>query len=470
MNDSLWKQGQQLELEITDLTDTGDGLGRDQQRVVFVADTVPGDRIIARLLHVKRQYATAKLEKVLTPSPQRIRPACIVADKCGGCQWQHIDYDAQLTTKQNLVVQALEHIGGFSQPPVNPILPSPSVLNYRNKATYPLSRSSTGQVRAGYYQKGSHRLINLNQCPVQDENLDPFLANIKQDIQDQGWSIYNERQHQGIIRHLSVRVGRRSGEILLTLIATRPLPRLEEQAETWLQQYPQLVGVCLNINPNQTNVIFGDKTHCVKGQGFLREEFAGLTFHLTPETFFQVNTEAAETVLKVIQQQLNLQGDEIIIDAYCGIGTLTLPIAKQVQLLASSQEKNSQKQVIGIEVQPSAIQQAYQNAGLNGIDNVTFETGTVQKVLSRFSLKPDIILLDPPRKGCDRQVLESLLQLQPTQIVYMSCKPATLARDLKILCENGSYHLTQVQPIDFFPQTPHVECVAFLQLSVNSNQ
>ncbi|WP_413164379.1 23S rRNA (uracil(1939)-C(5))-methyltransferase RlmD [Capilliphycus salinus ALCB114379] len=466
MTDTDWKPGQQLELEITDLTDTGDGLGRHQQRVVFVPDTVPGDRIVARLLHVKRQYAIAKLEQLLTPSDQRIRPACIVADKCGGCQWQHIDYDTQLRTKHHLVVEALEHIGGFPQPPVSPILASPSPLHYRNKATYPLSRSSTGQVRAGYYQKGSHRLINLNQCPVQDEHLDPFLANIKQDIQKQGWSIYNEQEHRGIIRHLSLRIGRRTGEILLTLIATRPLPRLEEQAETWLQQYPQLVGVCLNINADKTNVIFGEKTQGIKGQGFLREEFAGLTFHLTPETFFQVNTEAAETVLKVIQKQLNLQGSEIVIDAYCGIGTLTLPIAKQLQLLASSPEKTPQKQVIGIEVQASAIQQAYQNARLNGIDNVAFEVGTVQKVLSRLGLKPDIILLDPPRKGCDRQVLESLLNLQPTQIVYVSCKPATLARDLKILCENGVYHLTQVQPVDFFPQTPHVECVAFLQLTL----
>ena len=463
MTDTDWKQGQQLELEITDLTDTGDGLGRYQQRVVFVPDTVPGDRIVARLLNVKRKYATAKLDQLLTPSDQRIRPACIVADKCGGCQWQHIDYDTQLSTKHRLVVEALEHIGGFPQPPVNPILPSPSPLHYRNKATYPLSRSSTGQVRAGYYQKGSHRLINLNQCPVQDEHLDPFLANIKQDIQNQGWSIYNEQEHRGIIRHLSLRIGRRTGEILLTIIATRPLPRLEEQAETWLQQYPQLVGVCLNINPDKTNVIFGEKTQCIKGQGFLREEFAGLTFHLSPETFFQVNTEAAETVLKVIQRQLNLRGDEIIIDAYCGIGTLTLPIAKQLQLLASSSEKTPQKQVVGIEVQASAIGQAYQNARLNGIDNVAFEVGTVQKVLSRLGLKPDLILLDPPRKGCDRQVLESLLKLQPTRIIYVSCKPATLARDLKILCENGFYHLSLVRPVDFFPQTPHVECVAILE-------
>ncbi|MCG5061222.1 MAG: 23S rRNA (uracil(1939)-C(5))-methyltransferase RlmD [Limnoraphis sp. WC205] len=470
MTDSDYQQGQRLELEITDLTDTGEGIGRYQDQVVFVPDTIPGDRIIARLIHVKRKYAIARLEKLITHSSQRIRPACIVADKCGGCQWQHIDYDAQLTTKQHLVVQALEHIGGFPQPPVSPILPSPSALHYRNKATYPLSRSSTGQVQAGYYQKGSHRLINLNQCPVQDENLDPFLANIKQDIQEQGWSIYNEQQHRGLIRHLSLRIGRRTGEILLTLVACRPLPRLEEQAETWLQQYPNLVGVCLNLNPDKTNVIFGEQTNCVKGQGFLREEFAGLNFHLTPETFFQVNTEAAEAVLKVIQPQLNLLGEEIIIDAYCGIGTLTLPLAKQLQLLASSAQKTAQKQVIGIEMQPTAVQLAYQNARLNGIDNVSFEVGTVETILSRLSIQPDIILLDPPRKGCDRTVLEMLLKLQPTQIVYVSCKPSTLARDLKILCENGLYHLTQVQPVDFFPQTPHVECVAFLQLSVISEQ
>ncbi|MEL7035264.1 MAG: 23S rRNA (uracil(1939)-C(5))-methyltransferase RlmD [Cyanobacteria bacterium J06592_8] len=463
MRDANWKQGQQLELEITDLTDKGEGLGRYDERVVFVADTVPGDRILARLVRVKRKYAWAKIDQLLSSSPQRVRPACIVADKCGGCQWQQVDYETQLTAKRQIVTQALERIGGFPEPPVNPVLPSSSALHYRNKSTYPMRISSTGEVQAGYYQQKSHRLINLNQCPVQDENLDPLLANIKQDIQKQGWLIYNEREQKGIIRHLSLRIGRRTGEILLTLVVRdRQLAGLEKQAEAWLEEYPQLMGVCVNLNPHHTNVIFGSKTECVRGQPFLREEFAGLNFHLTPETFFQVNTEAAEAAIEFIQEQLNLTGNETIIDAYCGIGTLTLPIAKQLMSLNSSTQNTRHKQVIGIESQATAIQQAYQNALVNGIYNVGFEVGNVQKVLPRLNLKPNIVLIDPPRKGCDRRVIETLLELQPEQIVYMSCKPATLARDLKILCETECYQLTQVQPVDFFPQTSHVECVAFL--------
>jgi 23S rRNA (uracil1939-C5)-methyltransferase len=455
MTNDEWRQGEQLELSILDLSDDGNGVGREQNRVVFVADTVPGDRILARFIQVKRKYAVAKLEQILTPSPRRIRPACIVADKCGGCQWQHIDYEYQRQAKRNLVIQTLERIGGFKQPAVAPEVLKGLSLGYRNKATYPVQQSATGQIKAGYYQKGSHRLINLNQCPIQDSSLNPFLANIKQDIQQRGWSIYDEQRHTGTVKHLGLRVGRRTGEILLTLIVKdRQLPGLNAQAQIWLQQYPQLVGVCLNVNPDKTNVILGQHTECVRGQGFLREQFAGLTFDLKPETFFQVNTEVAEALVNVILEELNLQGDETIVDAFCGIGTLTLPLAKQLQ--------QSSRQVFGIEIQPSAIDQAQENAALNGIKNIQFIVGKVQNILPQLEIKPDIVLLDPPRKGCDSIVIEALLKNQPQKIVYMSCKPATLARDLKLLCQTGGYQLKRVQLADFFPQTAHVEAVAFL--------
>lgn len=446
-----WQQGQLAELNITDLNDTGEGVGRLGERVVFVPNTVTGDRVLVRLIRVKSNYAIGKLHKLLDPSPHRIRPKCIVADKCGGCQWQHIAPDYQQLVKQNLVVQALEHIGGFSSPPVAPILTANSPLAYRNKATYPLHRSTTGQVQAGYYQQGSHQLINLNQCPVQDIRLNPLLAEVKQDIEKMGWSIYDENRHQGRLRHLALRIGRRTGEMLLTLIAAEwKLQDLEIQARKWLTRYPQLVGVCINCNPSRTNVIFGEETRCVVGQPYLQEEFAGLKFQLRAETFFQVNTEAAEALLNVIIEQLALKGDEVLVDAYCGIGTFTLPLAQRV------------KQAIGLEVQVSSVEQAQLNAQLNGITNVTFQTGTVETLLPQLGTVPDVVLLDPPRKGCDRIVIETLLQTLPKHIVYVSCKPATLARDLKLLCNTGNYQLTHVQPADFFPQTPHVECAAFL--------
>ncbi|MBF2075388.1 MAG: 23S rRNA (uracil(1939)-C(5))-methyltransferase RlmD [Synechococcales cyanobacterium C42_A2020_086] len=446
-----WQQGQQLELRISDLNHDGGGVGRWQERVVFVPDTVPGDWVRVRLVRVKPQYAYGKLEQVLEPSPHRVRPSCIVADKCGGCQWQPVDYAYQLQIKRQLVIQDLQRIGGFQNPPVEPVLAVSDSLGYRNKATYPVRVDSLGsKVQAGYFQKGSHQIINLNQCPIQDQRLNPFLAQIKQDIQQQGWSIYNETQHLGEIRHLGLRIGRRTGEVLLTLVARQGhLPQLNEQAQTWMQRYPALVGVCLNLNPNRTNAIFGPETRCLAGRPYLREQFAGLEFHIQPTTFFQVNTEQAEALLTRIQQTLQLQGNEIVIDAYCGIGTLTLPLAQQV------------RQAIGIEVQPDAIEQARANAALNAIGNVEFYLGTTEALLPTLSWQPDLVLLDPPRKGCDPAVIATLLQQLPNRIVYVSCNPATLARDLKLL--STAYELTCVQPADFFPQTAHVEAAAFLK-------
>lgn len=473
--ETTWRQGELVDILITDLSDSGDGVGRWDQRVIFVPDTVTGDRVRVRLMQVKPQYAQAKLHELLDPSPYRIRPKCIVADKCGGCQWQHVAYAYQQDIKRNLVRQALERIGGIAQAPVDPVLHQAD-LHYRNKATYPLRRAKgTGKepssnrpiprkpstaaveapapsnsVMAGYYQKGSHQLINLNQCPIQDERLNPLLAEVKQDIQKRGWSLYDETQHRGKLRHLALRIGRHTGEMLLTLITKEPgLVELEVQAQEWLDRYPGLVGVLVNVNGDRTNAIFGRETRCIAGRPYLHELFAGLTFQIRPDTFFQVNTEVAERLVQAILDELQLQGTETVLDAYCGIGTLTLPIAKYA------------RQAIGLEVQPEAIEQATLNAALNHLDNVTFQAGTVETLLPQLAMQPDIVVLDPPRKGCDRAVLDTLLQIQPERIVYMSCNPATLARDLKFLCSH--YTLTRIQPADFFPQTPHVECVAFLQ-------
>ncbi len=446
-----WQQGQVVEVTITDLSDSGDGVGRSHNRVVFVPDTVTGDRVQVRLLRVKPQYAHGKLLAILEPSPHRMRARCIVADKCGGCQWQHVDYAYQLAAKHNQVIQALERIGGFHQPPVDPILAAEADLGYRNKATYPLARSQTGQIQAGYYQKGSHHIVNLNQCPIQDERLNPLLAEVKQDLYDRGWGIYDEKLHRGKVRHLALRIGRRTGEMLLTLVVKdKNLSGLEEQAEAWLIRYPNLVGVSLNVNPDRTNAIFGRETVCIAGQPYLHETFAGVTFQLRPDTFFQVHTEQAEALLKAVTDELQLHGHEVLVDAYCGIGTFTLPLASRV------------KQAIGLEMQPEAVEQATLSADLNHLKNVTFLTGAVETLLPTLDVKPDVVLLDPPRRGCDAAVIAALTQLTPDRIVYISCNPATLARDLKLLCQDGSYRLARVQPADFFPQTPHVECAAFL--------
>ena len=448
---SQWQQGTLLEVTIAELSNGGDGVGRWEGRVVFVPNTVPGDRILARLIRVKPQYAYGKLQEIQEASPHRVRPSCIVADKCGGCQWQPVAYDYQLEAKRNQVLQDLQRIGGFTEPPIDPVKAAPDELGYRNKVTYPLMRSSAGQVQAGYYQKGSHLLINLNQCPIQDARLNPFLTQIKLDIQERGWGIYNEVEHRGKLRHLGMRIGRRTGEVLLTIVSRDAnLEGIEEQAQEWLTRYPELVGVCVNLNPDRTNAIFGIDTICIAGRHYLTEEFAGLQFRIQPATFFQVNTEQAEAVVEVIQQELNLQGTETIVDAYCGIGTLTLPLAKQA------------KEAIAIEVQLEAVEQARLNAQINDISNVTFQIGAVEALLPRLTVHPQVVLLDPPRKGCDPSVIQTLLKLLPERIVYVSCNSATLARDLKGLGDR--YHIDRIQPMDFFPQTAHVECVAFLTL------
>lgn len=454
--DNQWRQGQLVEVTIADLSHNGDGVGHwgSERRTVFVPDTVPGDRVQVRLVRVKPRYAHGKLHQILDASADRVRPSCIVADKCGGCQWQFVHYERQLDAKRNQVVQALKRIGKFSQPSVDSVLPAPSPLGYRNKATYPLSSSQIQgkiKVQAGYYQKGSHRLVNLNQCPVQDPRLNPLLADVKQDIQRRGWQVYDEQHHQGQVRHLSLRIGRRTGEILLTLVVRDwNLLGIAAQAQAWCDRYPNLMGVSLNYNPEQTNVIFGSETRCIAGQPYIQEEFAGLQFQIRPDTFFQIYTEQAETLLEMILDQLNLQGQEVILDAYSGIGTLTLPLARRVQ------------HVIGIEKQAAAVKQARQNAASNQIQNVTFQVGPVETLLPALEVTPDLVLLDPPRKGCDDAVIQCLKRNQPNQIVYISCNPTTLARDLQGLCCEGNYRLVRVQPADFFPQTAHVECAAFL--------
>jgi len=452
-----WRQGALIELTIDSLSDRGDGVGRWRDRVVFVPDTVPQDRLSVRLLQVKPKFAQGKVQAMLQPSPQRIPPACIVADKCGGCQWQFVAYGEQLVQKHRIVAQTLQRLGGITDITIDPVIPS-APLGYRNKSTYPLRRSATGQVQAGYYRKGSHKLVNLNQCPVQDDRLDPILAQAKQDIQARGWSLYDEASGTGALRHLSLRVGQRTGEKLLTLISQTDvdaLPGLEEQAQDWLESLG-LTGVCLNINERRTNVIFGTMTRGLAGKPYIAERFAGLEFHIRSATFFQINTAQAEALLTIILEELALEGHEAVIDAYCGVGTLSLPLAQRV------------REVIGVESHAESVAQARYNAMLNDVDNVSFYAETVETWLPNQvrpdappTISADVVVLDPPRRGCALPVIEALVRLRSPRIAYVSCNPATLARDLKILCEGG-YQVTRVQPIDFFPQTSHVECVAFL--------
>jgi 23S rRNA (uracil1939-C5)-methyltransferase len=433
-----WQQGALLTMEITDINDAGEGVGRVDSHVVFVPDTAIGDWADVRLIRIKKNHGYGQLQNLVISSGDRIRPNCIVADKC----------------KQNQVVQTLRRIGGVPENKILPIIGAEQDLDYRNKVTYPLALSTTGQVKAGYYQKGTHKIVNLNQCPIQDQRLNPLLAGIKQDIQEQEWLVYDPERLTNVaqFRHLSLRIGRNTGEILITLVATDgQMPNsLPEQAEAWLTKYPGVVGVCFNTQPRRDNVIFGETTELIAGQDFVTEVFADLQWRLGADTFFQVYTEQAERMLRVILDRLTLTGQEFLLDAYCGIGTFSLPLASRV------------KTVLGIESHQASVEQAQGNASINGIVNALFEAGDCGEIMTELVERPDVVLLDPPRQGCDRLVLENLIGRPPAQLVYISCKPSTLARDLKILLDSGRFELQGVQPVDFFPQTAHVECAAFL--------
>ncbi|WP_448533462.1 23S rRNA (uracil(1939)-C(5))-methyltransferase RlmD [Parathermosynechococcus lividus] len=445
---SVWQPGAVLDLKIDTLNHTGDGVARWQGRVVFVPDAVPGDRLRVRLQHVKPQYANGVLLEVLERSPQRVRPACIVADKCGGCQWQCIDYHTQLAAKEQLVKEVIARIGQLQPQAFLPILAAPSPLGYRNKVTYPLARRH-GQVVAGYYQKGSHRIVNLNQCPVQDPRLNPLLATLKADLQP--WPIYDESTGSPGVRHLGLRIGQRTGEQLITLVLAGDLPpHFEEQAQRWYDQFTAVVGVCVNINSQRGNRIFGSQTRVLAGQLYLREVLAGIEFHVGATTFFQVNTAQAEQLIQTLEAWLALSGTEHLLDLYCGIGTLSLPLAR------------SAARVTGVECHPDSVTQAIATARHNGLTNTEFICAVAEEWLPHWCNAVDVLLLDPPRKGCDRAVLDAILGQRPPRIVYVSCHPATLARDLGYLCQAGAYQLAKVQPLDMFPQTAHVETIALL--------
>lgn len=467
------REGDRVTVVIGGLADSGDGVGRPDGEggaggegpgpAVFVPGSAPGDRLRVRVVRSKARWAAGAIEEVLVPGADRVQPACPEAHRCGSCQWQHLSIAGQLAEKKRIVVAALQRLGGFGDAAslVRDVAASPQALGYRNKVACPLG-GRAGAVRAGYFEKGSHRLVDLDGCPLQDPRLNPLLAAIKADISARRWPIYDERRpivsQPGALRMLGLRVGRRTGEILVTLVATGRargnLRGLEEQAREWRCRWPSVVGVCLNLNPRAGNTLLGPRTSVTDGSGHLVEVFGELRLRVRPDTFFQVNTEAAESVLPLLADALRLDGKGTLLDAYCGIGTMALPLAARAG------------RVLGVEINEGAVAEARANAEANGIGNASFVAGAVEHVVPRLEGSvgdADVAILDPPRSGCEGAVIAALRQLGPRRIAYLSCRAASLARDLARLCEDGRYRLERVQPVDLFPQTPHVECLATLE-------
>jgi len=443
------------ELGISDLSLQGEGIGRlADGSVVFVAGALPGERVRVRLQGRQRNRWQAELVAVVDPSPDRRRPPCILADHCGGCSLQPLADAAQAAWKEAQVRQTLQRLGRI-EAAVRPILRCEQPLGYRNRAVIPLQRTDEGILRAGYYRRGSHRIVNLNRCPVLDPRIDALIAPIKSDLEATAWPV--DRHGGGGLRHLALRVGAGSGEILVTLVsrAVADLPGVEELAALWMARWPEVVGVTLNLQPEPSNRLFGERSLCLAGRPWLRERFAGQEIRLGAESFFQVNTHQAEAVVPLLDEAL--AGSEgLLIDAYCGVGTFSLPLAERGW------------QVLGLEQQHAAVDLAQGNAERLALAaRARFLAGDVAALLpvQLRERQPSALLLDPPRKGLAPEVLAAISAQPPPLLLYLSCDPATLARDLARLCdqEQGVYGPEWLQPLDFFPNTSHIECLAVLR-------
>lgn len=439
-----------VEVSVTDLDRQGRGVARHGGEVLFVEGALPGDQVEVRLLPRRRGQGMAQLLRLLQPSTERRRPPCILSDHCGGCSLQPFTSEAQQRWKQELVRQTLHRIGGL-EAPLQPLLASPDELGYRNRAIIPLERQSDGRLRAGFYRRGSHQIVNMNRCPVLDPRLDALIAPLKADLEASDWPVDRHGSEGGGLRHLALRVGQQTGELLITLIASHAdFDGLHEQAQAWMRRWPELVGVTLNLQPLATNLLFGSESRTLAGRDWLHEGFAGLTLQIASDTFFQVHTRQAERLVPLLEAALP-EPRGLLVDAYCGIGTYSLPLARLGW------------QVLGLEQQPAAVALAGRNAMLNGLaERCRFQAADVADALAGVLPHTQALLLDPPRKGLDPRVTAAILACPPPQLVYLSCDPATLARDLRQLC-GGGYQLVSVQPIDFFPNTTHVESLALLE-------
>lgn len=445
--------GQRCEVLIQDIGRDGQGIGRCGEAVVFVPGALPGERVQACLVHRARRHWIARLETLEQSSPERRRPPCILASACGGCSLQHLDPRAQLAWKHAAVTSALQRIAGL-EPAVDPVLPAGTPLGYRNRAIIPLERGLDGRVRCGFYQRGSHRIVNMNHCPVLDPRLDALVEPLKADLSHSDWPIDRHGRQGGGLRHLALRIGAGSGEILITLISSHGhLPGLERLAQRWMQRWAPLVGVTLNLQPLPSNLLMGPETRVVAGRGWLRERFAGHELQISSDSFFQIFTHQAERVVGLLNQVLAQHPRPgLALDAYCGIGTYSLPLAA------------AGWQVRGVELHPGAVRLARRNAAANGLaQHCDFHSGDVASLLPGWLAAADLLFLDPPRRGLEPAVVEAIRSQPPACLLYLSCDPASLARDLRPLVNAGPYQLQRVQPLDFFPHTTHVETFAVLQ-------
>ena len=474
------KKNDQFELDITDISDEGAGIGKEAGFVWFVKDALPGDRVRAAATKLKKNYGFARLLEVLSPSEDRREAPCPVARQCGGCQLQAMSYEAQLRFKERKVLNNLKRIGGFEgvEALSEPIIGMEEPFRYRNKAQFPVGSDRDGRIIAGFYAGRTHHIVECGDCLLGPEENQRILQQVTDWMEAYGIPAYDETQGKGLVRHVLIRKGYRSGQIMVCLVINgEKLPHSQELVEALrglpLPEGEAVASISYSINRANTNVIMGDRIVDLFGPGYIEDSIRGLeaesravTFRISPLSFYQVNPVQMERLYSTALEYAGLTGKETVWDLYCGIGTISLFLAQKA------------KKVYGVEIIPQAIQNARENAELNGIQNAEFYVGKAEEVLPRWyeeqqekakkeglpeaAERIDVIVVDPPRKGCDEKCLETILKLQPERVVYVSCDSATLARDLKYLCANG-YKLTRVRPCDMFPETVHCECVVRLE-------
>ena len=447
------RPGQVIRVSVHGLGHSGEGVGRYEGLTIFVPGGVPGDMLSAKVIEVKKNYARAVLVEVLEPSPDRVAPPCPVVGECGGCQLQHVSYDAQLRLKHQQVADAIVRLGKLEGVTIHPTLGMNDPWHYRNKAQFPVGLRS-GQIVAGFFAPGTHRIVDIEHCNIQHPLGNEIMAAAKDLARQFGVPIYDERTHKGVLRHVLARVGRGTGEAMAVLVTNGPeFPAAAKFAKALLERVPALVSVVQNINPEQTNVVLGRKSKVLAGKDHIIDHIGDLEFAISPVSFFQVNPAQTEVLYGKALAYAGLTGNETVLDVYCGIGTISLFLARQA------------REVIGIEVVPPAIEDARENAARNRVTNARFICGDAAVEMPKFAeegVRADVIVVDPPRAGCDASVLQAMATVRPERIVYVSCNPASLARDLGILSGLG-YRVVEVQPVDMFPHTSHVECVARLE-------
>ncbi|WP_051538086.1 23S rRNA (uracil(1939)-C(5))-methyltransferase RlmD [Butyrivibrio proteoclasticus] len=466
-----YDKGDLLTVEITDIGNDGEGIGKVDGYTLFIKDAVIGDVVKAKIMKAKKNYAYAHLEEVITASDVRVKPRCEIARQCGGCQIQNMDYERQLQFKQNKVRNNIVRLGGFEESYVDGVMQSiigmEDPWRYRNKAQFPIGRDKNGKIVAGFYAGRTHSIIPVDDCLIGTKENKEILDIIIDHMNKNGVEPYDEASGKGLVRHVLIRKGFTSGEIMVCLVVNykgkggqspAQFIKAQDSLVERLRKNSGMTSISVSVNTEKTNVIMGLEIHTIWGRDTIKDTLCGLEFEISPLSFYQVNPKQCEKLYGKAIEYAGLTGKETVWDLYCGIGTITLSMAADA------------RKVYGVEIIPEAIEDAKANAKRNNIDNAEFYCGKAEEVLPDFynkgmaddnALNPDVIVVDPPRKGCDEACLDTMLKMKPERIVYVSCDSATLARDLRILVDGG-YELKAVTPCDMFGHTVHVETVVLL--------